>query len=246
MSKELSPPMSTAIGDYTSQFGQDEFIDREVFERKPGGFFIDIGAHDGKTFSNTYFFEQARGWKGICIEPIPQRFADLRRCRSCICVQGCVSDKPGMQKFTVVEGADQLSRLGDAEAATGSGVGQPPGRIILVPCFDLNTLLAENRVSCIDYLSVDTEGKEYAILRSLDFERFRPACISVEHNRRLFSLWWLLRRHDYRLVAKLGADMVFVTDQRAVLMRRGPELVARLRLQIVLALLRRLRLRGAQ
>ena len=38
---------------------------------------MDVGAHDGKTISNTYFFEKELGWKGICIEPILEIFKEL-------------------------------------------------------------------------------------------------------------------------------------------------------------------------
>ena len=62
---------------YYSQFKQDQFLNEVLFNNKKNGFFIDIGAHDRVTISNTLFFEKHNEWKGICIEPNPKGFATL-------------------------------------------------------------------------------------------------------------------------------------------------------------------------
>ena len=58
---------------YYSQFEQDKFIYENYFINKTKGYFVDIGAHDGITFSNSKFFEEL-GWDGVCIEPNPKIF----------------------------------------------------------------------------------------------------------------------------------------------------------------------------
>src|SRR5262249_22987803 len=65
------------IGLYKSQNMQDVFLDRWVFRGLEGGSFIDIGAHDGVTYSNSWFLEKKRGWRGVCIEPNPVVFKRL-------------------------------------------------------------------------------------------------------------------------------------------------------------------------
>ena len=52
-----------------SQYYQDKAIDFAL-NRKRNGIFLDIGAHDGGSLSNTFFFECNRNWTGLCIEPI--------------------------------------------------------------------------------------------------------------------------------------------------------------------------------
>src|SRR5262249_56743026 len=55
-----------------SQLGQDIFVYNTFFrERRTKGYFVDIGAYDGVTFSNSLFFERHLGWQGVCIEPLP-------------------------------------------------------------------------------------------------------------------------------------------------------------------------------
>ena len=51
---------------YKSQFGQDKFLNENIFKNKRNGVFIDIGAHDGITYSNSYVFEKQLDWTGIC------------------------------------------------------------------------------------------------------------------------------------------------------------------------------------
>jgi len=48
-------------------------------------YFIDIGANDGKTLSNTFLLEKQYNWKGICSEPLPSAFKKLIKCRSVVC-----------------------------------------------------------------------------------------------------------------------------------------------------------------
>jgi len=98
---------------YISQLGQDKFID-EFFEKKENLTFLDVGAHDGATISNTFFLEKTRNWNGICIEAQPTIFEKLRVNRNCICVNVAVSNFEGETDFTYVEGyANMLSGISD-------------------------------------------------------------------------------------------------------------------------------------
>ena len=56
-----------------SQYEQDIYILNNFFQNKKDGMFVDIGAHDGVTISNSLLFEKI-GWNGICVEPLPKIF----------------------------------------------------------------------------------------------------------------------------------------------------------------------------
>lgn len=62
---------------FYSQAGQDKYLIENIYKNKEKGFFIDIGAHDGITYSNTYYLEKELGWSGICIEPNPKIYKQL-------------------------------------------------------------------------------------------------------------------------------------------------------------------------
>src|SRR5579872_770277 len=138
---------------YQSQCGQDRFVHENYFFFHRDGVFVDIGAHDGVFLSNTYFFEKEMGWKGICIEPIPEVFEQLKANRSAVCVQGCISDQTGDKEFLRISGpvpVEMLSGLIDKydprhldrlrrEILIEGGAAD----IIDVKCYLLNDLLDE-------------------------------------------------------------------------------------------------------
>ena len=89
---------------YYSQYGQDKIINERIFNSKRNGFFVDIGANDGITGSNTYFFEKELNWTGVCIEPQPDIFHKLTDNRETECHNCAISPKSGSAKFLKEEG----------------------------------------------------------------------------------------------------------------------------------------------
>src|SRR5580700_5035187 len=81
----------TCFATYHGQFRQDKFINDHFFKNRKNGTFIDIGAFDGVSLSNTCFFEKELDWSGICIEPIPEIYEQLKANRNCTCIHGCIA-----------------------------------------------------------------------------------------------------------------------------------------------------------
>lgn len=103
---------------YFSQFEQDRFLDEVVFNRKKAGFFIDVGAHDGISYSNSAFFEFQRNWTGICVKPNAQVFEKLRSVRSVRCENCGLGAAAGVLRFTSISGfAEMLSGFTDFYAS---------------------------------------------------------------------------------------------------------------------------------
>ena len=76
------------------------------FTRKKNGYFIEIGAYDGIAISNTYALERQLGWKGICVEPLPTRFADLVTNRTANCCDLAVYHTTGLNVSFDIAGGD--------------------------------------------------------------------------------------------------------------------------------------------
>ena len=99
----LQTPWSKPVHAKTFIFGdgQDRFLDQTYFhEVKKGGFFIEAGAYNGLSDSNSIHFEEQHGWTGLLVEPVPSMFAELRRTsRRAKAVQTCLST--GVQPQTV-------------------------------------------------------------------------------------------------------------------------------------------------
>lgn len=203
---------------YYSQFQQDKWINNNIFKNKSGGIFVDIGAHDGKSSSNTYFFEKNFLWKGICIEPIPQVFKALRSNRKCICIQGAIGEKEEVKDFLRIHGpVEMLSGLMDKydprhieriheELKIRGGHYE----ILKVQTYNINMILAQNNLFSIDFLSLDTEGGELDILKSIDFDRFHIHVITVENIYNTNDISEFLTSKGYQRVVSLGCDEIYI------------------------------------
>ena len=145
---------------------------------KRGGFFVEFGATDGITLSNTYFLESEWGWVGILAEPGVEWHSRLLKNRTAKISTDAVWSLTGEQ-LTFME-SGELSTL---SAFRNSDQHQRSGRKYQVSTISLNDLLAQNKApEHIDFLSIDTEGSELEILESFDFGLHTFGFICVEHN----------------------------------------------------------------
>lgn len=86
---------------YHSQWGQDRYLNEHIFNNKVGGVFVDIGAHDGITLSNTYFFEKNINRTGVAFEPLSGPYEKLKASRKCVCINAAVAAERGSAAFSV-------------------------------------------------------------------------------------------------------------------------------------------------
>ncbi|MCG8310518.1 MAG: FkbM family methyltransferase [Cytophagales bacterium] len=203
---------------YYSQYGQDKFLDKKIFKKRRKGFFVEIGAYDGKTLSNTYFFEKYRRWTGICIEPNPVSFDKLVKNRKCICINKCVSDFNGKADFLQINGySDMLSGIDsryDSRHKTRikNEINRHGGstNILKTDCIKFDELFKNDERLDIDYVSIDTEGNEKAILVSIDFLKYNIKAISIENNYENDFFKNHLYNFGYELVHTFKCDELYV------------------------------------
>lgn len=206
---------------FYSQYQQDQYVYENFFKNKKNGIFVDIGAHDGITLSNTYFFEQTMGWTGICIEPIPEVYTQLKNNRSCLCVQGCIFDHKKSAPFLRISGwAEMLSGILENydpqhvkriqwEIDLNGGQSE----VIYVKCYNLTQLLLDHHIQHVDYLTIDTEGGELGILQSIDFSRIEIDVIEVENNYH-GPFQAFLEPLGYKKICDLGPDEIYLNTRR--------------------------------
>ncbi len=204
---------SANAGEYKSQSGQDIVINEIFFKNKKGGVFIDIGAHDGVGYSNTWFFEKVLDWTGICIEPNPTIFKKLKENRNCLCINGCISDKDGSVLFREIRGSNYLTMLSGIESkydprhleriATEMPRENGSYKLIEVPSYLLNNILEKNSIYYVDFLSLDIEGGELDVLKTIDFDRFHIHTIAVENNYHTKDIRLFLESHGFRYITTI-------------------------------------------
>ena len=168
-----------------SQIGQDLEVIKK-YNNKHNGYFVDIGASDGITYSNTYLLEKEYGWKGICAEPLPSKWEPLLKNRTnSKCSSKAVFNTSGlMVKFDIAHGCDLFSGINETLTCEKHKEWIDKDKTMIdVPTISLIDLLNENNApSYIEYLSLDTEGSEYEILKNFDFTKYTFGLIDVEHN----------------------------------------------------------------
>lgn len=206
---------------YQSQYEQDRLINENCFKNKVGGVFVDIGAHDGKSLSNTYFYEKALGWKGLCIEPLPKVFEQLKQNRSCILVEGAAWKEDTTRPFRIIEGyPEMLSGFVDTYPPAHKEriieeIAQMGGQYtdVNIQCFNINKLLLKHNLTKIDFLSIDVEGGELDILSSIDYNTIQIQVILAENNYEDENLRNFLIGKGYKLTARIVIDDVYVLSE---------------------------------
>jgi FkbM family methyltransferase len=165
-----------------SQIFQDLFVLRTLKEKRDG-FFVEFGAGDGVSLSNTYLLEQQYGWSGIVAEPARIWHRALRANRLCAVDTDCVWSTTGERLVFNEVSTPELSTIDALSSHDSHSTARREGRRYAVRSVSLVDLLQRHHAPRrIDFLSIDTEGSEYSILSSFDFGRYDVQVISVEHN----------------------------------------------------------------
>ena len=177
-------------------------LDKKVFGYLPTepGVFLEIGANDGFSQSNTYYLERVLGWHGVLIEAVPSLFRSCRklRKRSVTFNRACVGPDGPAQIDIALLGLMSVA-LGLQDSGEESGrLGHRPPKTITVPTATLSELIDQSGTSSIDFMSVDVEGAELAVLSGLDLGRHAPGYLLVE------------TKHPDRVAELLGGQMEYV------------------------------------
>ena len=211
-----------------SQDGEDMLL-RRLFEGQRVGFYVDVGAHHPYRFSNTCYFHR-RGWRGINVDPNPDAIRVFDRYRpgdTNVCVG--IADAPGTLEYHFFN----ESALNTFDAALAKKRAQMPGYRLVetrsVPVRTLDELLTEYlpKDQRIDFLTVDVEGLDLAVLRSGNWDRFRPQILLVESRERTFRtidqdpISAFAASAGYQLVAKTLNTLIFEDAARSPELREA-------------------------
>ena len=176
---------------FYSQDNQDRLLETNIFKGFKNGVFVDIGAHDGLDINNTLYFEKNNGWTGINVEPIKKVFDKLVINRpNSINLNCAVCNNDGETEFLCNTGYNEMlsgikdtydnrhmARLQEDNKCYGGET-----EIIKVKTKKLETICNENNISHINYLSIDVEGAEFEVIKSINFDKVYIDIIGFENN----------------------------------------------------------------
>lgn len=147
----------------------------KLFKNKENGFFIELGANDGLFQSNSAFFEKSRKWSGILIEP------------SIVGYELCIKNRPNSICFNYACVSNDFKDdfvYGDFQnnnpMASINSERSCSNTLIQVKAITLEKLLDSQKITTIDFLSLDTEGYELNILNGLNLDKYRPNYMLIE------------------------------------------------------------------
>jgi FkbM family methyltransferase len=181
-----------------SQLRQDLFVLAQL-KFKRNGFFVEFGATNGVNLSNTHLLEKEFDWNGILAEPAQCWHKELQVNRGVNIETHCVWRD---SKSTLTFNEADMPELSTISAFSGADLhkkARKQGRTYEVKTISLNDLLRKHGApDHMDYLSIDTEGSEFEILNSLDYNKYTFQIITCEHN---FSP---MRQQIFDLLSKNG------------------------------------------
>ena len=165
------------------QAGQDRYVYDQFVNvpnallRCSGGVFVEFGARNGIEHSNTYFFEKVLGWKGLLFEADPKEHLCFGETAQSDLLRGCRLPAWAAQR--------QLCRIQDSGWSGPSQSYEPTRyshteRVQQVKCFDLAQELIRRNWTTVDYMTIDVEGHEAAIVEDFPWRSFRIKLVQVE------------------------------------------------------------------
>lgn len=172
-------------------------------------FFVEFGASDGVTYSNSYLLEKSFGWSGILAEPGKNWHGYISRNRTAILSKDCVWRATGeVIKFAESKNGE-YSTIRDFISKDSHFLEREDSKIYEVQTVSLNDLLLRHQAPAhINYLSIDTEGSEYEIIRNFDIRKYKIDFISIEHNyttNRELIYEFMIKNDFVRILEKMSA-----------------------------------------
>ena len=212
--------LSNPEKEHYSQRGQSKYID-DLLEHKRNGFYIESGAANGEGLSNSLFFEKSRNWTGLLVEANPVSFHSLiEKRRHAYTVNACLSPttKPMVIPFRMASYIGGLTEYMENTHIKRVQKEDPDGKTIPVQCFPLFSILQAMGVSHVDYFSLDIEGAEVDILKTLPLDKISVDVFSIEYqvsgsgsasSQKLKEInKYLVLQHGYQIVKHLAEDVI--------------------------------------
>ena len=203
--------------DYFSEAGQDMIVKENFFKNQKSGFFLEIGAFDGIEGSNCYHFEKFMNWQGIAVEASPLQFEKLKKNRNCKLMNVALgSENKQVEFYEVAEGFTQMSGINNInfqnsleriKKNSNSKINK-----IKIESKTFNKLIPNDQI--IDLISIDIEGNEFEVLKSIDFDEYQIKVIIIENNipNELSYLEFFLEK-NFCYFDRVGMDEIYYNQK---------------------------------
>ncbi|MPW22806.1 methyltransferase FkbM [Paraburkholderia sp. CNPSo 3157] len=206
---------------YYSQFGEDAVLREIISPLCNKGVYVDVGAYHPVKFSNTHALYK-RGWRGVNIDMDPVKIEAFALARADdINVCAAISSEKTIKQIYNFSKYGLTSTIDPKVAAADV---QKPIAVRTVETTTLNDVLDHSPYAGheIDLLSIDAEGHDYEVLRSIDISRYKPKIIIVESMLTSIrdvidsAMFRYLEERDYRLVSWTHLSLIFRVNRSQI------------------------------
>jgi FkbM family methyltransferase len=209
-----------------SQNYEDIFLNQNIFKNKQNGVYIELGALDGVLYSNTKFFEDSLNWKGILIEPHPEKFKLLQQNRPnnflfnslVSCHKEPLEYRYFVDCHAAVSGVENTLSQHHFDTYFESNnewnKTLPQNKIFIKP-ISLSEIVKSTNLRHIDLLSLDVEGHEYEVLQYWDFSipidiiLIETLGVQPDKDEKCREM---LIKNNYRFITKYKRDEIFAIN----------------------------------
>ncbi|KAH3703235.1 uncharacterized protein LOC127860525 [Dreissena polymorpha] len=203
-----------------SQYGQDKYLSNH-FGSKRNGFFVEIGAYDGQSLSNTLLFEMKNNWTGLLIEANPHMFSNIASVnRNCYAINCCLGYTNTSLTFTLagmISSADAVMTAQHRNRINSERVNfkndKTYSKAVTVQCYSLFDILNVIGTRKVDYFSLDVEGAELYILESIDWNQIDIDVFTIETDQHRDKIMSFMKDHEYRWLTHLIGDDIFIKER---------------------------------
>ena len=168
-----------------SQANQSQTVDHILHELR-GGYFVECGAGNGESLSNSLFFERERNWTGLLVEANPEFYSKiLHTNRKVFSINACLSPTKQPQMVTFDIGSKMMGGIveyaGNEHYKNINNTSKKVPKFVNVQCFPLFSIMKALGVDHINYFSLDVEGPELNILKTIPWDKLRIDVLTVEY-----------------------------------------------------------------
>lgn len=203
--------------DYFSEAGQDMLVKDNFFKNQKSGFFLEIGAFDGIEGSNCYHFEKFMNWQGIAIEASPLQFEKLKKNRNCKLMNIAIGlENKQVEFYEVIEGFTQMSGINNLnfkdsferiKKNSNSKINK-----INIECKTFEKLIPSDQI--IDLISIDIEGNEPDVLKSINFDKYQIKVIILENKTpKELSYLKFFKEKNFYYFDRVGMDEIYYNKE---------------------------------
>lgn len=206
-----------------SQEGEELILDR-LFEDINNGFYVDVGANHPRLCSNTHNFYK-KGWRGINIEPIPENIDLFKKYRKDdVNIEVAIDEKEGKIPLYVFKNTLLSScskEFAENVDRNALNEGDKIKSIIEVNSMRLDSVFDRflPKDKKIDFLDIDAEGYDMNVLKSNNWNKYRPKVILVEDHFSTFiddifksDIYSYLVSKGYKFFSRLYFTQIFLED----------------------------------